>query len=259
MRRPGVLAALHGFGLGLLDLLLPARCAACGAPPEDRTALCPGCSANLPRLPIEGCSLCQTRLASRRASTAAAVPRRCVACEGRRSPLYACIAAVALDGEAERSIRRFKYPERGLRGLDPAPRAVVEQLAQEAARRVPGPPPDLVVPVPLHPRRLRERGFNQAALLAHGIGRSWGVPTAPRALRRVRETSSQTGLGRRARRGNVAGAFECRAGSALPERIWLVDDVVTTGSTLEEAARVLRRGGARHIAGVCAARALAIH
>jgi ComF family protein len=115
-----------------------------------------------------------------------------------------------------------------------------------------------VIPVPLHPRRLRERGFNQAALLARGIARSWGVHVAARALQRVRDTPSQTGLGRRARRRNLAGAFQCRLASPLPDRVWLVDDVVTTGSTLEEAARVLRRGGARHIAGVCAARTLAM-
>lgn len=252
-------ALLAGFGLGLVDLLLPARCAACGVTTEDRAALCPGCSANLPRLPLEGCSLCQTRLHPTRATPAESPPRRCASCEARRAPLDTCIAAAAFDGQAELSIRRFKYPERGLRGLDPAPRAVVEQLAREASRRVPGPPPDLLVPVPLHPRRLRDRGFNQAALLARGIARSWGVPVAPRALHRVRDTPTQTGLGRQARRRNVAGAFRCRLATPIPPRIWLVDDVVTTGSTLEEAARVLRRAGARHVAGICAARALAIH
>jgi predicted amidophosphoribosyltransferase len=72
----------------------------------------------------------------------------------------------------------------------------------------------------------------------------------------VRDTPSQTGLDRRARARNVAGAFRVRRGARIPPRVWLVDDVVTTGATLAEAARVLRRAGARQVAAICAARTL---
>jgi ComF family protein len=116
---------------------------------------------------------------------------------------------------------------------------------------VPGPAPDLVAPVPLHPRRLRERGFSPAALLARALAREARVPVAPTLLARVRDTRSQTELSRAERRRNVAGAFVPR--TAAPARVWLVDDVVTTGSTLAEAARALRRAGAREIVGVCLA------
>jgi ComF family protein len=125
-------------------------------------------------------------------------------------------------------------------------------LIEEAARRVPGEPPDAVVPVPLHPRRLRARGFNPAALLGRSAARVAGARFSAHCLRRVRDTPSQTGLDRQARRRNVTGAF---ASSAAPEAcVWLVDDVVTTGATLSECARVLRRSGARRIVGVCVAR-----
>jgi predicted amidophosphoribosyltransferase len=122
------------------------------------------------------------------------------------------------------------------------------------AARAPGPPPQLVVPVSLHPSRLRSRGFNPAALLARSIARELGAPVDPTALIRVRDTPSQTGLDRSARRRNVRGAFCARPRLLAPPRVWLVDDVVTTGSTVAEAARALRRAGAKSVTAVCAAR-----
>jgi len=183
----------------------------------------------------------------------------CAACEFSRSPLDACIAAATFSQEVANWIHRFKYPRRGLAGLDPAPRSVVEALvleaAGEAARRV-GSPPDLIVPVPLHSSRLRSRGFNPAQLLARAVARRCRVDADPVALERLRATPSQTGLDREQRRRNVRGAFRARRPSRTPARIWLVDDVVTTGSTLAECARALRRAGAETVVGICAARAL---
>jgi ComF family protein len=212
---------------GVLELLLPGVCARCGTA-ASREALCPGCRFEL------------LRLAPR--FEASAPP-----------PLESWGAAVSFQGEAAEWLRRFKYPEPGLVGLDPAAEAVAAALIGEASGRVPGPAPDLIVPVPLHPLRLRQRGFNPAATLAVALGRGRGLPVDPAALTRIRNTPSQTQLSRRQRAENVSGAFRARHRS-LPGRIWLVDDVVTTGSTLCEAARTLRRAGARRIAGVCAAR-----
>jgi len=131
---------------------------------------------------------------------------------------------------------------------------VARQLVIEAARAAPGPPPASIVPVPLHPRRLRERGFNPAALLARSIAREWRLRFDATLLLRVRDTPSQTGLDRRARRANVRGAFQVRPAAGAPRVIWLVDDVVTTGSTLVECARALRRVGAREVVAICIAR-----
>ena len=114
--------------------------------------------------------------------------------------------------------------------------------------------PHVVVPLPLHPRRLRQRGFNPAQLLARSVARALDVRLAPGLLERMRDTPSQTGLDRRERHRNVRDAFRARAGCRPPPRVLLVDDVVTTGSTLAEAARALRRAGALEVAAVCAAR-----
>ena len=232
---------------GLLELALPAACAACGAGVEEGAALCRRCDAALPRIPRNLCPLCQSAPVTDNAGP-------CRACAGASSPLAACVAAVAFAGDVETWIRRFKYPRRGIAGLDPAPGAVVRALVREAGARAPGPPPALVVPVPLHPRRLRARGFNPAAILARALARDLRSRSDPVALRRLRDTPSQTGLQRRERQRNVRRAFVARDGLRLPARVWLVDDVVTTGSTLAEAARAMRRAGARTIVGVCAAR-----
>lgn len=237
---------------GLADLLLPPCCAGCGGGVEVDSVLCRTCDAALPRVPPragDACALCGVT-----ARLSGPGGRRCPACVRRPATLAACAAAVEYAGEAERWVRRFKYPAPGLRGLDPAPGAVVRSWIRQAGRGAPPPAPSLVVPVPLHPRRLRRRGFNPAAQLARELARSWGAACDPVALARVRDTPSQTGLDRRARARNVARAFRPRPGLRLPRRVALVDDVVTTGATLDEAARALRRAGARRVIAVCAAR-----
>jgi ComF family protein len=109
---------------------------------------------------------------------------------------------------------------------------------------------DLIVPVPLHPLRLWRRRFNQAAVLAHGIGRPSGKPVSVDVLRRSRATRPQVGLTRAARQENLQGVFRVDEGSR-PElagrRVLLVDDVLTTGATGNAAARALIRGGARAV------------
>jgi ComF family protein len=211
---------------GLFDLALPPICGRCGSATLCGEALCRRCDRALPR--GDG--------------------------DAPHPPgLTACVAAVAYEGEALRWIRRFKYPQPGISGLDPAATSAVRSFIREAAARAPGPRPQLLVPVPLHPRRLRSRGFNPATLLARVVARDIGVPVDPAALIRTRDTESQTGLDRAARRRNVRGAFRARRRLSAPTHVWLVDDVVTTGSTVAEAARVLRHAGARAVTAVCAA------
>ncbi|HSJ95487.1 MAG TPA: double zinc ribbon domain-containing protein, partial [Myxococcota bacterium] len=159
----------------LLDLLLPRACARCGREEGSGAALCPPCRAALPRL----------------APGPAPAPP---------APLDAWCAEVAFAGEIEDWIHRFKYPAPGLAGLDARPLALVEALVAGAAERLPGPRPALVVPVPMHPRRRRARGFHPAGVLARAVARRLDAPLALEALVAVRETASQTGLDRAARR-----------------------------------------------------------
>jgi len=172
-------------------------------------------------------------------------------CSKAAPALAACQAEVPYEAAAA-FVRRFKYPRSGLLGLDPGGEAVCTAWVIAASARVPGPAPAAVIPVPLHPRRLRERAFNPAAVLARRVARAIGVPLRSGTLARVRDTPSQTGLGRRGRRSNVAGAFEVRR--PVVGTVWLVDDVVTTAATLHEAARTLREAGAARVLAVCVAR-----
>jgi ComF family protein len=139
--------------------------------------------------------------------------------------------------------RRAAATELGRRlAGDPAVGAVLEDAA-------------LLVPVPLHPRRLAERGFNQAALLAFDLGRRSGVPVCERALVRRADTPSQAGLSAAARRANVARAFAVRHLSKIAGRVVvLVDDVHTTGATARACARALRAAGAAEVRLVTVAR-----
>jgi ComF family protein len=164
------------------------------------------------------------------------------------------VAAVFYEPPFEAWMQRFKYPARGIAGLDPRPGAVVRALVCEAGARAPGPAPALVVPVPLHARRLRHRGFNPAATLARALAREQRCTVDPVALVRVRDTPSQTGLDRRGRRRNVRDAFRPRRGLQATGPVWLVDDVVTTGATLAEAARALQSAGVETVVGVCVAK-----
>jgi len=241
-----LLRGARDLASGALDLLLPPECCACEARVASGALLCPHCDRDLPRLALDRCRLCQQ-----------APGPVCPACAARATPLSACIAAASFDGAIAEWVHRFKYPGRGLSGLDARPGRALAALAVEAAGLAPGPAPGLVVPVPLHPRRLRRRGFNPACVLARAIGRANGAKLAATALRRLRDTPSQTGLDRAERRRNVRGAFAAATKRGLHDCVWLVDDVVTTGATLEEAARALRRAGARRVVAVCAARTLA--
>ncbi len=170
------------------------------------------------------------------------------------------IRSVALfEGTLRKAIHRFKYDY--VRDLAIP---LGEMLAdysrlnhgqgQEAL--VPG---DVIIPVPLHKRRLWERGYNQSALLAERLGTALQVPVLHNVLYRNRYTMSQTRLDAQARSRNVAGAFSCSGSGVHNNRVLLIDDVCTTGATLNACGLALRKGGAQSIWALTVARALPAH
>ena len=209
----------------------------------DERVFCSACDAQLRSIPADACPRCQLHPRNRAGHCSASAAA---------DPLDAAVSAVWLEPPVATWIHAFKYPARGIAGLAPGPLAAVRELGRRAALRAPGPAPDLVVPVPLHPRRLRERGFNPALAVARAAASAIGAPLDATALERLRDTPTQTGLDAASRRRNLRRAM--RARRPLPPRVWIADDVLTTGATAREAARALRAAGAREVVAVAVAR-----
>lgn len=229
-----VSALLSRTWSGLLDLVFPPRCVGCGRP---GAWLCPSCLGAVQPVPPPTCSICYE-------STLGG--SLCSAC--RRDPLAIDgIRSVSLHkGALREAVHGFKYKnQRGLAGpLAGLMRGVV---AEHQA------PADVLVPVPLHADRLRERGYNQSALLARALAGP-GLEVDETSLARVRATASQTTLNRVERRANMAGAFACRDGRLAGKRVLLIDDVCTTGATLEACAVACRQAGAASVWGLTVTR-----
>ena len=173
----------------------------------------------------------------------------CGACRRRVPGFDYARAAARYDGVVREALHAFKF--RGQRALAvPLGALLVEATRAGLPRGA-----TLLVPVPLHPRRERERGFNQAALLARRVGRAWGCAVREDVLVRTVATRSQTELDAAARRANVRDAFRARRPALVEGRhVVLVDDVLTTGATLSECARCLRAAGAASVGALTVAR-----
>lgn len=227
-----------------LTRLLPPRCLLCGDPGVAGRALCVGCDADLPAHG-PACVRCAERLP-------ATAPDRadltvCGACLWRPPPYAAIAVPFPYGAPIDWLVRRLKF-----HGDLAAGRLLGELLARELAPRLD--PVDHIVPVPLHAARLRERGFNQVTELARPLARRLGRPVVADALVRRRRGPPQMELPAQQRRGNVRHAFA--AGRApVSGSVLLIDDVVTTASTVREAARALRAAGAAEVRVVAAARA----
>lgn len=176
----------------------------------------------------------------------------CGSCSTRHPAFGAARAALAYEGPGRDLIHAFKYRNKAhLRR--PLALLVVERLAEFVRLRE----PDLIVPVPLHRKRLRSRGFNQAVLLGEILSRRFGIAQDRHTLRRIRWTEPQIHLAAGDRWANVKGAFSVHEPARVAgRRILLVDDVLTTGSTVEECAKTLKAAGAADVAVITVARAL---
>jgi ComF family protein len=243
MPRPHLCSAIRHWSRYCLDALLPRHCVLCGQPGEHDN-LCGPCRADLPR-PGHVCAICALPVAG-------AVDRLCGRCLLKPPPWERATAALAYRYPVDRIACRFKF-SRDLACGHLLGCAMLAAIHAEAL-----PLPDLVVPVPLHRLRHVSRTFNQAGLLAGQLGRALGVPVLRTGLLRMRATRAQSGLDAAGRRRNTRGAFRCpgRSRPALAGRhLALVDDVMTTGSTLHECTQTLRRAGVSRVSVWVAARA----
>jgi ComF family protein len=236
-------------GAKLVELaLFPSFCKICGTlleRPGERV-LCEGCLGKIRPATASACILCG------RFFDGEGGPHTCAACLERRPPFDRHRSCAPYRGELKEALLLFKY--RRFRSLGkPLGRFVADALAEEIILwdKV-----DVVVPVPLHARRRRERGFDQARILAREIGRLRRLPVAAGVLRKVRNIPPQTSLERDERRTNVRGAYEAVGADRIRGRVvLLVDDVFTTGSTIGECAAVLKRAGAKEVRAVTVAQA----
>lgn len=237
-------ALMRQAGRLIVDGVLPPRCLACGEAVGDAGSLCAACWTAMTFFAPPWCASCGLPFPHPMGDGAL-----CPDCARNRASWDRACAVLRYDKHSRRLVLALKYDR-----TDVAP-ALGGWMRRAGAELLDG--ADLLLPVPLHWSRLLSRRYNQASLLAHAIHAAGGPPVAPDWLIRRRRTPSQGRLGPLARARNVRGAFALRPGrSVTGKRVVIIDDVLTTGATVEECARVLRRGGAAFVGVLTLARAL---
>jgi competence protein ComFC len=240
-----LLPSLRRCSEAVMGLLYPPHCAACRAETPPGVHLCKSCTAAAWRITAPFCERC-----SQPFDGAATAPFTCSNCGDRQFHFQCCVSPYRARGVVRDLVHRFKY------GKEFHLRWPLADLAATAFDddRLLGVNIDALVPVPLHPTRQREREFTQAEAIAELLARRTGIPLC-KAIRRIRYTTTQTQLDREERRENLRDAFSVREPAPVQGRhLIIVDDVFTTGSTVEECARILHRAGAASIRAVTIAR-----
>jgi ComF family protein len=233
---------------GLADLLFPPSCPTCGAAlsDPDRDLFCADCRSGIQRVANPLCPSCGLPH-----TTPQGADHLCEECILSAPPFSVARSLGFYTGTLLDAIHLFKY-----HGKISTGEALGRMMAQTSYDRLTLGNYSLTIPVPLHPKRLRERGFNQSLILARQVSKRFSIPVDFLALGGTVHTEAQVTLSGRARRLNVRGAFSVRdRGRVAEERIVLIDDVYTTGSTVRECARVLLHSGAREVAVLTLARA----
>jgi ComF family protein len=231
-----------------VDCLFPPLCHSCREPLHDsrKVRLCDSCLAGVTPLESPLCPLCGYPFLH-----ASCSDHLCGACTLASPSFDAARGALLFDGPVRELIHQFKYS-----GKTMLRRPLALLSADHLGQFVSESRPDMIIPVPLHKKRLRQRGFNQAILLGEIFAGRWQLPLLRNHLRRVRWTEPQVNLSATERLENVRGAFAVSGASDFSgKRILLVDDVYTTGSTVKECAKILKHAGAETVNVVTVARA----
>jgi len=239
---------LKPFFAAALDVIFPPLCHVCRRfiPTAGELHICPECRELMPPIVAPLCTVCGIPFSG------AGTDHLCGSCSTSHPSFDAARAALAYEGASRDLIHAFKYRNKThLRR--PLALLTTEILSEFIRSRR----PDLIMPVPLHRKKLSSRGFNQAVLLGEILSQRLKIPLDRRNLQRIRWTEPQVNLAAHDRRTNVRGAFAIRESALLNGcRVLLVDDVLTTGSTAEECGRVLKAAGVDDVTVITVARAL---
>jgi len=231
-----------------LDFFFPPLCHICHSfiPDAGAVHICPACCGALKPVEHPFCPVCGIPFQG------AGEDHLCGGCSKNNPSFVAARAVFLYEGECRELIHAFKYRNKTL-----LRRPLALMAAGALAEFVSAQAPDVLVPVPLHKKRLRSRGFNQAVLLGELLAHEWRLPLARQAMRRIRWTEPQISLSADERRHNVKGAFAVSNSAAVAgKHVLLLDDILTTGSTAEECSRVLKSAGAAEVTVITIARAV---
>ena len=243
----GVIHATIELMRHLINVALPCRCLQCGIKVAAQNQLCPSCWGALNFITDPVCAGCGLPF-----DYDPGTESYCGLCHGRDWAFTRARSVLRYDEASRELILAFKHADR----LDLTP-LLTQWLAQGGSQVVSG--ADMIVPVPLHRRRLFHRLYNQSALLAQGVAQLITLEYQPHLLQRQRHTPSQGGLNMRQRDLNMRGAFKVSQKAQFRLRgkiVVLVDDVFTTGATVEACAKALRRAGAKEVRVLCLARVI---
>ncbi len=216
----------------LLNMLLPPHCVLCGMS-SGAISICEPCWQDLPWAGPQ-CLQCGLPLPTGRNQV-------CGQCQQAPPPFHRTVSPLEYAFPADQLVRALKFHRQLAEGR------VLSHLLCACISAGGFTLPDTLIPVPLHRIRMLKRGFNQACEISNHISKALGIPHIATGLRRTRNTSAQSGLSRKQRRSNVRGAFYWH-GNRLPgQHVALIDDVMTTGTTVSECTRVLKKAGARRV------------
>jgi len=223
----------------ILDLLYPSRCPICDDVVERETGICSICRKKLPYIIEPVCKKCGKPLADERREY-------CHDCEKKKPVFFQGKALWVYDDKVKASIYRFKYQNRREYA-----RVYAEGIAKRYGAWIHRSGIEVIVPIPLHKSKRRIRGYNQAEVLAKELGELLGLPVCPKYLRREKNTSPQKELSTAERKNNLKNAFKSSKSVVQLKYILVVDDIYTTGNTLDAAAAALYEAGAQKVYACC--------